>query len=40
MKIYPIGLAKIELVKRQDNILIVQGLDALEGSPILDIKPF
>lgn len=36
----PIGLTKVELVRRQDNILIVQGLDALEGSPVLDIKYF
>jgi len=28
------------LVKRQGNILIVQGLDAFEGSPVLDIKSF
>lgn len=34
----PIGLTKVELVKRQGNILIVQGLDAFGGSPILDIK--
>jgi len=36
----PIGLTRVELVKRQGNILIVQGLDAFEGSPVLDIKSF
>jgi len=35
-----IGLTRVELVKRQGNILIVQGLDAFEGSPVLDIKSF
>jgi tRNA-Thr(GGU) m(6)t(6)A37 methyltransferase TsaA len=36
----PIGLTRVELVKKQGNILTVQGLDALEGSPVLDIKSF
>jgi len=36
----PIGLTRVELLKRQDNILIVQGLDAFESSPVLDIKRF
>ena len=36
----PIGLTRVEVVKRQGNILIVQGLDAFEGSPVLDIKSF
>jgi tRNA-Thr(GGU) m(6)t(6)A37 methyltransferase TsaA len=30
----------VSLVERKDNILIVTGLDALDGSPILDIKPY
>lgn len=34
----PIGLAKVKLVKRRGNVLIVRGLDALKGSPIVDIK--
>lgn len=36
----PIGLTKVQLVKKEGNVLIVQGLDAFEGSPVLDIKPF
>ena len=36
----PIGLTLVELVKVQDNILTVRGLDAFNGTPILDIKPF
>ena len=35
-----IGLAVVELLKRRGNILTVQALDAYDGSPVLDIKPF
>jgi len=36
----PIGLTLVELLKIEENILTVRGLDALNGTPILDIKPF
>lgn len=36
----PIGLTRVKLLKKKDNILTVQGLDAFNGTPILDIKPF
>jgi tRNA-Thr(GGU) m(6)t(6)A37 methyltransferase TsaA len=36
----PIGLTLVELLKIEKNILTVRGLDALNGTPILDIKPF
>ena len=36
----PLGLTLVELVKRQGNILWVKGLDALDGTPVLDIKPY
>jgi tRNA-Thr(GGU) m(6)t(6)A37 methyltransferase TsaA len=35
-----IGLTLVELLKREDNVLWVRGLDALHGSPVLDIKPY
>ena len=35
----PLGLTVVELVARQDNILKVKGLDAIDGTPLLDIKP-
>ena len=35
----PIGFSTVELVEMKDNILSVKGLDALNGSPVLDIKP-
>ena len=30
----------VRLVKRKENILKVEGLDALDGSPIINIKPY
>lgn len=38
----PIGLTLVELVKmdKNENRLTVRGLDALDGSPIIDIKPY
>jgi len=36
----PIGLTLVELLKVEGNVLTVRGLDALNETPILDIKPF
>jgi len=36
----PIGLTLVELVKVERNVVSVRGLDAFDGTPILDIKPF
>lgn len=36
----PIALCLIELVKIEGKTLTVKWLDALDGSPLLDIKPF
>ena len=36
----PIGLAIVELLKRDGNVLTVKALDAYDGSPVLDIKPY
>ena len=36
----PIGKSTVRLLSRRDNILYVQGLDAIDGSPVLDIKPY
>ncbi|MDD5287658.1 MAG: tRNA (N6-threonylcarbamoyladenosine(37)-N6)-methyltransferase TrmO [Dehalococcoidales bacterium] len=35
-----IGKATVRLLERRDNILKVQGLDAIDGSPVIDIKPY
>jgi tRNA-Thr(GGU) m(6)t(6)A37 methyltransferase TsaA len=36
----PIGLCVAELLKVEECLLTVRELDALEGSPIIDIKPY
>jgi tRNA-Thr(GGU) m(6)t(6)A37 methyltransferase TsaA len=36
----PIGLTLVELLKVEDNILTVRGLDAFDETPVLDLKPF
>jgi len=36
----PIGLCVVELIKIEDCTMLVKGLDAFEGSPIIDIKPY
>jgi tRNA-Thr(GGU) m(6)t(6)A37 methyltransferase TsaA len=36
----PIGLTVVELISREGNRLSVRGVDMLEGTPILDIKPY
>jgi tRNA-Thr(GGU) m(6)t(6)A37 methyltransferase TsaA len=34
-----IGMTKVALLRRRGNLLYVKGLDALDGSPVIDIKP-
>jgi tRNA (adenine37-N6)-methyltransferase len=36
----PIGLTVVELLGREGNALRVRGLDMLDGTPILDLKPY
>lgn len=36
----PIGLTVVRLIGRQGNRLRVRGVDMLDGTPILDIKPY
>ncbi|WP_010244317.1 tRNA (N6-threonylcarbamoyladenosine(37)-N6)-methyltransferase TrmO [Acetivibrio cellulolyticus] len=36
----PIGITSVQIVSVQDNILRVKGLDAIDGTPVLDIKPY
>ena len=36
----PIGITAVKLLKRKGNVLSVQGLDAIDGTPVLDIKPY
>jgi tRNA-Thr(GGU) m(6)t(6)A37 methyltransferase TsaA len=36
----PIGLCVVELIEVQNCILRVKGLDAFQGTPVIDIKPY
>ena len=36
----PIGLTRVKLLNVEGNVITVQGLDAYNGTPVLDIKPF
>jgi len=36
----PIGLSIVRLVKREGNRLTVEGIDVLNGTPLIDIKPY
>jgi tRNA-Thr(GGU) m(6)t(6)A37 methyltransferase TsaA len=36
----PLGMTTVRLLERQGNELRVQGLDAVDGTPVVDIKPY
>ncbi len=36
----PIGLTVVELLRREGRRLHVRGIDMLDGTPVLDIKPY
>jgi len=36
----PIGLTVVELLRREGALLHVRGVDMLDGTPVLDIKPY
>jgi tRNA-Thr(GGU) m(6)t(6)A37 methyltransferase TsaA len=38
MRPNPIGVTRVRLVQRRDNRLYVEDLDAVPGSPVIDIK--
>jgi tRNA (adenine37-N6)-methyltransferase len=35
----PIALSRVRLIRREGNRLVVRGLDCIDGTPLLDIKP-
>ena len=39
MRPNPMGLTRVRLIKRDGNVVIVEGLDAFDESPVIDIKP-
>lgn len=36
----PIGMTAVKIIKRRGNVLTVKGLDVINGTPVLDIKPY
>ena len=36
----PIGISVVKLIERRGNILRVKGIDAIDGTPLIDIKPY
>jgi tRNA-Thr(GGU) m(6)t(6)A37 methyltransferase TsaA len=36
----PIGISIVELEKVESNVLFVKGIDVLDGTPLIDIKPY
>jgi tRNA-Thr(GGU) m(6)t(6)A37 methyltransferase TsaA len=35
----PIGLTEVEILAIEENVLRVRGLDAFNGTPVIDLKP-
>lgn len=36
----PIGVSTVRLLERKGNVLRVEGIDVLDGTPLIDIKPY
>jgi tRNA-Thr(GGU) m(6)t(6)A37 methyltransferase TsaA len=36
----PIGISVVKLIRIKDNILEIENVDMLDGTPLLDIKPY
>ncbi|AGB01986.1 tRNA (N6-threonylcarbamoyladenosine(37)-N6)-methyltransferase TrmO [Methanoregula formicica] len=36
----PVALSLVDLIRCEEGILTVRGLDAFDGTPVLDIKPY
>ena len=36
----PLGQSTVKFLERRGNILKVKGLDAIDGTPVIDIKPY
>ena len=35
-----IGISVVQLLRRENNVLFIKGIDVLDGTPLLDIKPY
>jgi tRNA-Thr(GGU) m(6)t(6)A37 methyltransferase TsaA len=36
----PIGISVVRLVKVEENVLHIEDVDVIDGTPLLDIKPY
>ena len=36
----PIGISVVKLIKIEDNVLYIEDVDIVDGTPLLDIKPY
>lgn len=36
----PIGVTSVPIISVESNVITVKGLDAIDGTPVLDIKPY
>lgn len=36
----PVGVTAVRVVRREGAVLRVRGLDAIDGTPVLDVKPY
>lgn len=36
----PVGLSVVELMRREGKLLHLRGIDMLDGTPVIDIKPY
>ncbi len=36
----PIALSVVSVIRREDNVLVVSGVDMIDGTPLLDLKPY
>jgi len=36
----PLGVTAVTLLRRERNRLVVRGLDAIDGTPVVDVKPY
>jgi tRNA-Thr(GGU) m(6)t(6)A37 methyltransferase TsaA len=39
-RLNPIGLTVVRLLERKGRVLVVQGLDAFDGTAVIDVKPY
>ena len=36
----PIGISTVRLLERKGNILKIKGMDVIDGTPLIDLKPY